>query len=118
VAALAAVSGTWMAADGVRALVTGDYVRVDGELGPWTNLVAVVGLEPLSSTMKITFVAYGCAQLVAAGGYHTRRRWGRTAVAITAAGSLWYLVLGTASGVTQLALLLVGRHTTNVTASA
>jgi len=109
VAGLAALSGGWMVVDGLRALITGDYVRIDGELGPWAGLVEGIGIDAESDSMKIGFVAYGGAQLVAVSGYLRGRRWGRPAVAVAAAGSLWYLVLGTASGVIQLALLLVGR---------
>ena len=107
---LAAMSGSWMLADGARAITTGDYVRIDGELGPWVGLLEGAGLDAQGTPVKIGFVVYGCAQLVAAVGYGTRRRWGRPAVTAAAAGSLWYLVLGTASGLVQLALLLAGRR--------
>ena len=106
---LAALSCGWMLTDGVRAMITGEYARMDGELGPWTGVVETVGIDPNGTAMKIGFVAYGCLQLAAAGGYLAHRRWGRPAVAVAAAGSLWYLVLGTASGVIQLALLGAGR---------
>ena len=49
--------------------VTGDYARIDGELGPWAGLVEAVGLDAESTPMKIVFVVYGCAQLAAAAGY-------------------------------------------------
>ena len=108
-AGLAALSGGWMLLDGTRALVTGDYARIDGELGPWAGLVEIVGLDAEGTTMKIVFVTYGVAQVGAAIGYSTRQRWGRPAMIATAVGSLWYLVLGTASGVLQLGLLAVGQ---------
>lgn len=110
VVGLAAMSGGWMLVDGARALIIGDYARIDGELGPWAGLVErTIGIDAESTPMKIGFAVYGSAQLVAAIGYLARRRWGRPAVAVAAAGSLWYLVLGTASGLVQLALLVVGR---------
>jgi hypothetical protein len=37
-----------------------------------------------------------------------RRRWGRRAMVAGAAGSLWYLVAGTASSAVQLVLLFAG----------
>jgi len=41
--------------------------------------------------------------------YLRRPPVGRLAMAIAAAGSLWYLVVGTVSSVIQLALLAAGR---------
>ena len=111
VTGLAAVSGGWMLVDGVRALTTGGYTRIDGELGPWADLVErSVGVDAEGTPMKISFVVFGLAQLVAATGYASGRRWGRPAVTVAAIGSLWYLVLGTASGLAQLGLLLAGRR--------
>jgi hypothetical protein len=111
VVGLAALSGGWMLVDGVRALITGDYARIDGELGPWADLVEqTTSIDAQGTPMKIGFVAYGAAQLIAAAGYADRRRWGRPAVATAAAGSLWYLVLGTAAGLVQLVLLIIGRR--------
>jgi hypothetical protein len=110
VAVLAAVDAGWMVFDGSRALIVGDYVTADGgRLGPWASVVSAAGIDPRGTGMKVFFVGYGVLWLVAVGGYLTRRRWGRPAVAAGAAGSLWYLVAGTASSTVQLVLLGAGR---------
>jgi hypothetical protein len=54
VTALAVLAGGWMAFDGARALIVGDYVTPQegeyaGELGPWAALLESVGLEPRST---------------------------------------------------------------------
>ena len=108
VAVLAAVAAGWMVFDGARALVTGDYVTWDGELGPWARFVDAIGVPPRSIAMKLLFVGYGLAWLAALGGYLRRAPWGRPAMVAAAAGSLWYLMIGTLSSVIQLALLAAG----------
>jgi hypothetical protein len=110
VAALAALDAGWMVFDGTRALIVGDYVTVDGRLGPWAGLVSAVGVDPRGTPMKVFFVAYGTAWLVGVAGYLGGRRWGRPAVAAGAAGSLWYLGAGTVSSAVQLGLLGLSRR--------
>ena len=109
VVALAVSEAGWMAFDGTRALVVGDYVTVDGELGPWTAIVEAVGIEPRSSFMKSVFVVYGIAWLAVAASYARGREWARRGMLVAAAGSLWYLVIGTVSSALQIALLALPR---------
>jgi hypothetical protein len=110
VVALAALSGGWMVLDGARALVAGDYVTVDGRLGPWAELVERLGIDPRSTGMKAFFVAYGTAWLVATARYARGRPGSRGAMAAFAVGSSWYLVAGTVSSAVQLALLGLERR--------
>lgn len=112
--ALAGVTAGWMAFDGTRALVTGDYVTPSsgehkGELGPWTGLVEAVGIEPRSTTMKVIFVAYGASWLAVVGAYLRGLAWAPRGMVVAAAGSLWYLWIGTVSGLVQLGLLILIR---------
>ena len=107
---LAAASAGWMVFDGLRALTVGDYVTVDGELGPWADLVDAVGIDPRSTGTKAFFVVYGAAWLAAAALYARGARRGRAVMAAFAAGSLWYLVAGTISSVLQLTLLALDRR--------
>jgi hypothetical protein len=106
---LAGAAAGWMVFDGVRALAD-DYVTVDGELGPWADFVEAPGIDPRSRGMKAFFVAYGSAWLLAAGAYAHDLRRSRAAMAVFAAGSLWYLALGTISSVVQLVLLTLDRR--------
>lgn len=110
VALLATAAAGWMIFDGTRALLIGDYITVDGRLGPWASLVSTIGIDPRSTGMKLFFVGYGLLWLTGVGGYLAHRRWGRPTMVACAAGSLWYLIAGTASSAVQLALLLAGHH--------
>jgi hypothetical protein len=108
---LGVLLGGWLMFDGVRALTVGDYVTPTsgdyaGQLGPWSQVVAAVGVEPRSSLMKGTHVLLGGFWLLSAGGFAIRRSWAWPAMAIAAGTSLWYLPLGTLIGVIELALLL------------
>lgn len=96
--------------DGSHALVTGDYVRPSsgehaGQLGPWTAILELVGLDPLSLGCRLFLVAYGGAWLAGLVGFVRGERWGWRAMAAGAAGSLWYLVAGTLQSLLVLALL-------------
>ena len=108
--ALAVAAAGWMVFDGVRALTVGDYVTVDGQLGPWADVVEAVGIDPRSTRMKAFFACYGAAWLFAAGAYASDLRRSRAAMAGFAIGSLWYLALGTVSSVLQLVLLTLDRR--------
>ena len=118
VVALAASEAAWMLFDGLRALLVGDYVTVNGELGPWASLVEAVGIEPRSTFMKLVFVLYGSGWLVAAAAYARGSRGSRRAMAAAAAGSLWYLVFGTVASAVQLVLLALEARSASNRASS
>lgn len=109
---LAAVEAGWMVFDGSRALAFGDYLTPKagphkGQLGPWVKVVSAVGIEPRSTVMKSAFVAYGVGWLVVtiAYGFDFSGTW--LMMLLAAAGSLWYLPLGTILGGIQIAILLL-----------
>ncbi|HEX9749719.1 MAG TPA: hypothetical protein VGB22_00305 [candidate division Zixibacteria bacterium] len=113
IVAAATVAG-WMAFDGTRALIVGDYVtpksgRYAGQLGPWSKLVSAVGIEPRSTTMKSLFAVLGFAWLAAIVCFALKLPWAQTAMLVFAVGSLWYLPFGTLLGIVQIVLLLVSR---------
>ena len=67
---LAFVEGGWLAFDGSRALIVGDYITPNsgtfaGQLGPWAGLVSAVGIEPRSTLMMAIHVVIGGTWLVA-----------------------------------------------------
>jgi hypothetical protein len=115
---LALVEGGWLAFDGGRALITGDYVTPSsgecaGQLGPWSKLVSAVGIEPRSTLMKSIHLGLGVVWLAAiicfvAG---VPRAW--TAMLICAIAALWYLPFGTLLSVIQIVLLLLPPLRTN-----
>jgi hypothetical protein len=100
----------WMAFDGTQSFVTGALVTRKsgpraGELGPWHYLTDAVGLEGHGRAMRVIFAVYGWSWLAVIAGYALGASWGWKAMVIMAAGALWYLPVGTAFSVTQLALL-------------
>lgn len=110
VVALALTVAGWMAFDGTRALVVGDYVtpaegEYAGQLGPWADLVSKVGIEPRSTLMKSIFAVYGGLWLAIIVAFALRASGAWWGMAVAAAGSLWYLPFGTLLGVIQLVLL-------------
>ena len=108
------LNASWMLADGMRALVVGDYVtppsgEYAGQLGPWAGLVKATGIEPRSTFMKAVFVVYGLSALTAAAGFGLGQPWGRNFLIATAILGLWYLPFGTAANIIALILLFLNR---------
>lgn len=104
-----------MALDGFRALIIGDYItpvsgRFAGQLGPWSAIVATVGIPPRSTAMKGIFAGYGLTWLAISAAYAVGARWAWPAMLLAAALSLWYLPLGTLFSLLLIALLLVQRR--------
>ena len=111
---LVVLSAGWMLFDGTRALLTGDYITPKtgdyaGQLGPWANLAKAVGVEPRSTLMKMVFVVYGIAALLAVAGFASNRPWSRNALIAMAILGLWYLPFGTVANIIVLILLFVNR---------
>ncbi len=109
---LACVESGWLLFDGLRALITGDYVTPTsgphaGQLGPWATVVSGVGLDPRATLVKLVHVGLGASGLVAAVGFALRISWGWTGVLGCAVLGLWYLPIGTTLGVVQIGLLLL-----------
>lgn len=109
---LALLEAGWLAFDGGHALVTGDYVtpragEYAGQLGPWANLVAAVGIEPRSTLMKAVHLVLGLTWLAMIAACAMRLPWARRGMQACAVAALWYLPWGTVLSVVQL--LLLGR---------
>jgi len=71
IACLLVVVGSWMAFDGFRAMLMGDYVtpqtgRYAGQLGPWAALLRAVRVDPLSWPVKAAHIAVGLLGMIAA----------------------------------------------------
>jgi hypothetical protein len=110
ICALALLQGSWLAADGYRALVIGDYVTPGsgaraGQLGPWAHIVSAAGLEPRGTFIKSLHVALGVAWLLALVAFVLWPTFGWWAVFGCAVGTLWYLPIGTVVGAIVIALL-------------
>lgn len=112
VALLAFAVAGFMALDGSRALVKGDYVTPKsgehaGQLGPWADVVSAVGVEPRSTLMKSVFAVYGFGWLLVIGFFLSGVGWGWRAMLVAAVGALWYLPFGTLLAALQIVLLLL-----------
>ena len=111
---LITLTAGWMLVDGLHALTVGDYFtpassEYAGQLGPWTLLVQALGIEPRSTFMKLVFVIYGIAALIAVAGFTLNQPWGRNALIAIALLGLWYLPIGTAANVVALIFLFLKR---------
>jgi hypothetical protein len=105
----------WMLFDGTRALITGDYTTPSsgdhaGQLGPWSNLVQAIGIDPRSTLMKSIFVAYGLAALGTAVCFVLGLSWARTAMMTVCILGLWFLPIGTVFNLIALILLFMTRR--------
>ena len=109
--ALALLESGWMLFDGARALIVGDYVTpasgpYAGRLGPWSLVVKAIGVNPQSTAMKSVFAVYGLVWMLIAFAFLANRPWSRPAMLAAAAGTLWYLPLGTVFSLIQIVLLI------------
>jgi hypothetical protein len=112
---LVVFTGGWMLFDGARALILGDYVtpksgQYSGQLGPWSNLVEAIGIEPGSTFMKSIFVAYGLIALASVVCFVAKTSWSNTFLVIVCILGLWYLPIGTVANLVTLILLWAGRR--------
>lgn len=112
VLAVALLLGGWLAFDGSRALTAGDYVTPRsgpsaGQLGPWSQIVSALGLDPRGTAVKCLHVVLGVLWLGAAVCFYFRPAFGWTALLITSVGTLWYLPLGTVLSLAEIILLFV-----------
>lgn len=109
---LAFVEGGWLAFDGGRALLVGDYVTPSsgehaGQLGPWSRVVSAVGLDPRSGLVKSLHLVIGVSWLVFMVGFALGRTWAWWGMMACAVATLWYLPFGTLLSLIQIGLLLL-----------
>ncbi|MCA9291118.1 MAG: hypothetical protein KDA25_08315 [Phycisphaerales bacterium] len=116
--ALGLFIGAWLAFDGGRAIIVGDYVtpasgRFAGQLGPWSRLIAAIGLDPRSMPVKALHVVVGAGWIILAVAFMLRRPWASPMLMAWCVATLWYLPWGTLIGLVVLGLLalLHGRGT-------
>lgn len=98
--------------DGSRALIVGDYITprtgsTAGQLGPWSRLVAALGIDPRGTTMKCIHVTLGFLWIGAAVCFLLKPSLGWFALLLMSIGSLWYLPIGTLLSVMEIGLLFL-----------
>jgi len=97
--------GWWMALDGLYKRLFGDYIRLNGQLGPWAGLAHLAGIDP--NQLAFTFVAFGLGLIGASLGVILRRQWGYGAALVLSAICLLYLGIGTPLAFLSLVWLLL-----------
>ncbi|RPJ80524.1 MAG: hypothetical protein EHM13_11910 [Acidobacteria bacterium] len=112
VVALALIEGGWLAFDGGRALLVGDYVtprsgQYAGQVGPWSSVVSAVGIEPRSTLMKTIHLVLGVAWLAVTVCFALRIPWSWSGMVACAVLGLWYLPFGTLLSIVQVVLLML-----------
>lgn len=112
--ALALLQGGWLAFDGGRALLAGDYFTPSsgpgaGKLGPWSRIVSALGLEPRSTLIKCLHLFLGAAWLAAAALFALFPGAGWWAVLLCSICSLWYLPIGTVASLVVIVLLMTSK---------
>jgi hypothetical protein len=112
VVVLAFLEAGWLAFDGGRALILGDYVTPSsgpyaGQLDPWAKLVSAIGIEPRSTLMKSIHIIQGLAWLALIVRFALRLSWAWWGMLLCVIATLWYLPFGTLLSVVQIVLLLL-----------
>ncbi len=97
-----------MILDSVHRFLTGDFIRIGGQLGPWAAVVGAFRIDPLA--MGPIFLVVGVTQLIAALLLLLRHRWGDILVLAVAVRTLWYLIFGTVSSLVQIVLVLAAKR--------
>lgn len=99
------ILGTWTFVDGAHRLITGDFVRIHGKLGPWADLVRWLGANPMQ--FGPVLMVLGIAWLVASNVYLFRNSpasW--RGMLLMVIFSSWYAGVASVGLVLQLLLLL------------
>ena len=104
---LAVIQGGYMLADGIHAFAGGSYMGQS--LGPWALLLHSVGLDPLGTPVRVTFVVLGLALLTAAALAFWRQGIARVPLAVAATLTLWYVPIGSILSIAIFVLTIVSR---------
>ena len=112
---LVIIEAGWLAFDGTRALIVGDFITPKsgpyaGQLGPWHHLAQLAGLDPRGTPVKVIFAVYGWTWLLLGSAFAVGASWSWVAMLIGAIGSLWFLPIGTLCSAVQIVLLVALRE--------
>lgn len=112
IAGIALFIGSWLAFDGTRALVAGDYTTAKsgpyaGRLGPWSKVVSAMGMDPRSGLIKWLHIGLGMFWLVSLVAFALKPTLGWWTLLASSVCSVWYLPLGTVLSLAELCLLFL-----------
>src|SRR2546425_7341403 len=102
-AALALIDGGYMITDAIHRFALGDFIRIGGQLGPWTAVVSAVGIDP--SAMGAVFLLVGAAQIMAAGVLLLPPPLGYLFVLALAVAALWDLIFWSPSSPAPIGMI-------------
>ena len=100
---LATLNGAWMVFDGAHVLFKGKYIGPP-EPGPWSKIVAKVGLDPFS--LGPLFIVLGLIWIVAAISILQGSSWGWLLALSISFATLWYISIGTVFSLLSIAVLI------------
>jgi hypothetical protein len=104
---LGLITGGFQIIDGTHVLVTGKYIGPEMP-GPWRHVVQAIGLDPFA--LGPAFIVLGACWLTATALLLlTTSTWAWWMLMVTAAMTLWYLPVGTATALATIATLLLSR---------
>jgi hypothetical protein len=109
---LSLLNAGYMAFDGGRALIVGDYIRPKagayaGQLGPWTKIVSAIGIDPMSTLMKCIFLLIGIYGVIAALCFAFNVSAGWKMLLVFCILSIWNLMFGTMSCVLVILFMVM-----------
>lgn len=83
-------NGAWMLWDSYHRLTTGDYYRMDGQLGLWAKIAESIGIDPMGNLMLAIFIVYGVAWMAAIVTLFVTRAPTRRPLMILPILTIWY----------------------------
>jgi hypothetical protein len=105
--ALGIAGGGWMTFDALRRFLLGDYLRIQGQLGPWQHLFRAIGVDPMGLPVGALYLVCGVSRLLATAGLLLRARWGWEGTLLAAIASLWFLPVGTVNALLAIGILFL-----------
>jgi hypothetical protein len=109
------IIGAWLLYDGTLALITGSYTTPTsgayaGQLGPWSQILIAIGINPLSVPIKLLHILLGASWLLFGLLFMSKPSFARAPLLATAVLSLWYAPFGTAIGLLVALTLLYSQR--------
>jgi uncharacterized membrane protein HdeD (DUF308 family) len=102
--------GSWMVFDGMYYVVVGDYLRINGQLGPWVRLVSALKVTPADA--RYVLIVLGVLWIAAAVGLLMRKKPAWYAAVALSGITLLYCCIGTVVSALVLVMLLLKRTRT------
>jgi hypothetical protein len=100
-------TGSWMIFDGMYHVVVGDYLRINGQLGPWVRIATALGADPADA--RYVLIVLGVLWIASAVGLLMRKNPAWYAAVVLSVITLLYCCIGTVISAVVLVMLLLKR---------